>query len=176
MEKHRAALIGSQMGSSKAKPTYAEIYSAALRMLGGRELSRKQLCEKLERRYGANPDVGLVLDDLSKGGMQDDSRFCEMFVRSKISRGQGAIRIEYELKQAGISEALIAQHLTTDDESWVDQALDVARKKMGVKNLDFSTQQKLSRFLMQRGFGSDIVRKTIQELVRERDDSLEEPF
>ena len=154
--------------SEDEAPTLSKVRATAMRMLGHREQSRQQLAVKLNRRFGDSSLIVEVLDDLQESGLQDDSRFCEMFVRSRFSRGQGERRIRLDLENAGVDGGTIDEYLGQLDLDWEQRAFEVATSKWRGDELDFPAQQKLSRFLMQRGYRSDIVRRAIQRLQEEK--------
>ena len=68
-------------------------YQQAIRLLSQREHSRYELATKISRKQDelTVDELNTLLDELEQSGYQDDQRFTEMFVRSSIARGHGAL-------------------------------------------------------------------------------------
>ncbi|PSC73000.1 p-type h+-atpase isoform C [Micractinium conductrix] len=89
-----------------------EAKAAALKMLGARPHSRKELKSKLLERGHELHDVRDALDRLAKVGLQSDEEFAEVFARSKWRQSKwGPRRIEMELHHRGVSAELSAAAL-----------------------------------------------------------------
>ena len=97
-----------------------------------------------------------------------DRRFCEVFVRSKINRGQGLTRITYELLNNGISQLMIEQVLKEQEVCWQIVCDDVAIKKIESSLIDNSIRdrQKLDRFLRYRGFSGEQIRESMNKYIK----------
>ena len=133
---------------------------AAIRLLSRREHSRKELASKLRNKdYLDASYIDGILDELEAGNYLSDQRFAEMFVRSRISRGQGPQKIQHELSQRGINSTLIEQSIQLADPDWLELAKQQREKRFGVEfPPNFKEQAKQSRFLAGRGFFSDTIR------------------
>jgi regulatory protein len=152
------------LNSNRPEPALdeSECRRQALSALARREHSRLEL----ERRLGARgygPDViSVTLDRLERTGLLDADRFCESFVRSRISKGQGPARIERELAERGIDSARAGDALQ-DSQDWVALAREVRRRKFGQVVPDsYKERARQSRFLQYRGFSSDQIRAAMQ--------------
>ena len=86
---------------------YAEINTLAIRYLSRRDYSRRELHHKLLAQSFPPKVIEAVLDDLAEKGYQSDKRFVEMFLKSRVSRGDGPFKIKLALTQKGIAETLI---------------------------------------------------------------------
>ncbi|HKK15210.1 MAG TPA: regulatory protein RecX [Gammaproteobacteria bacterium] len=113
------------------------------------------------RGYDDAP-VKRVIEALVKEDLQSDNRFTEMYIHTRINKGYGPVRIKQELQQRGIDNTLIAHHLERPEEDWLEISRRVREKKFG-KALpgDIKSKMKQSRFLQQRGFNGDLIRKTL---------------
>lgn len=133
---------------------------AAIRLLSRREHSRKELTSKLRSKgYFNNTYIEAVLDELEASDYLNDQRFTQMFIRSRISRGQGPQKIHYELAQRGIEQTLIEQTLSETNTDWIHVAKQQREKRFGVESpKDYKEQARQSRFLAGRGFYSDTIR------------------
>lgn len=133
---------------------------AAFDYLARREHSRKELVDKLSRRFDDKEALAEVLDAIQDEGLQSDQRFAESFVHSRVNRGQGPIKITYELRQKGVSDELQSNALAVYEDEWIDRARDLVVKKFGnEKPGDLKEKQRRQRFVMQRGFPSEICYK-----------------
>lgn len=132
----------------------------AMDALARREHSRHELYIRLKSRCGDSLDIlQRVLDDLEEDGLLSDRRFAEAYIRSRISRGQGAVRIRHELRNKGVAEALIEESLAAAEIDWCQLATDVAVRRFGAEGpADYVERAKRMRFLQQRGFSGDEIR------------------
>ena len=144
--------------------------SSAIKLLARREYSRRELQTKL-RRQGFAPDaIEAVLDDLSAEGLQSDWRFAESYVYRRMARGYGPRRIQMELGQRGVDDALGHGLTDTEDIDWVACARDAWRKKFGRHPGDDTPDRaRQVRFLEYRGFTHEQIRAVMDR--RGSDDS-----
>lgn len=148
-------------------PTLPELRAAAMRLLGSREHTRRQLADKLVRRFAQSESlIEQVLDDLACDGLQSDQRYCEQLARSRKSRGYGPLRIRHDLEHAGISRAEAEAWIDEERAFWRARALEQARRRIGQERPDQKSLQRVARHLSQRGFGSDIVAYVLDQLRR----------
>lgn len=139
------------------------IWNSALNMLARREFSRAELSKRLSDKFPEQADeVLLVLDRLQDEGLQSDQRFVDMWFRSQLSKGRGPRRIKQECHGKGVSE-LVQQAIDDSDTDWYALASEVAQRKFK-SAVDPQQQAKIYRFLIYRGFTSDMVRFAISEL------------
>jgi len=129
----------------------------ALGLLVRREHSRRELTRKLTAR-GVEKDAAVAaIDKLEAAGWQDDSRFAESLVRSRISAGYGPIRIRAELGMHSLDREAVAAALDTAEVDWNDIARDLVRRRFGAE-LDRDQQRKAADWLLRRGFTGAQVR------------------
>jgi len=106
-----------------------------------------------------------ALDACQKLDLQNDMRFVEIYMRSRIRQGYGPLKISQELNNKGIEKELIQRVLQEEQDNWLSYALDVWKKKSkGQLNMSFSDLQKQQRFLLYRGFSTDIITRVMQEV------------
>jgi regulatory protein len=128
-------------------------------LLARREHARTELGRKLCQRGFSEPLVGEVLDALETENLLSDRRFTESFVTQRMARGQGPLKIRHELRQRGVSDALAAQFMDADRESWCEQALAARHKRFGSEPPeDMRERSRQARFLAQRGFEQEHIR------------------
>ncbi len=127
-------------------------------LLARREHSRKELWQKLRSRAETPEILEVVLGALEADRLLSDERFAESFVRSRVSRGLGPVRIKQELLQKGIAAELVSIQLEAFDEDWQQQAHEVNLKKFGTTPVkDPKEKAKRVRYLQYRGFHIDTI-------------------
>ena len=130
-------------------------------MLARREHSRAELARKLAD--DATPeDVQAVLDQLERSGLLSDARFAEAFVSSRASR-VGNARLKHDLRARGVAEEIVAAALPAEAGSEMARAREVWRRKFPAPPADRADYARQARFLQQRGFAVDIIRKVLKE-------------
>jgi regulatory protein len=105
------------------------------------------------------PLIGDVLDALETENLLSDQRFTESFVVHRTARGQGPLKIRYELRERGVSDDLAARSIDADRQSWCERALAARLKRFGSERpQDIRERSRQARFLVQRGFEQDHIR------------------
>ncbi len=133
-------------------------------LLARREHTRQELLTKLAARDFPDDVAEAVVDRLTEENLQSDARFTEAFITMRRKKGQGPIRIQNDLQQRGISQALQDQYLDPRDDLWRDMIKQVRQKKFGdspPKN--YQQRAKQARFLQYRGFTSEQIRQELRE-------------
>ena len=103
-----------------------------------------------------------VLDDLTRDRLLEEERFVESFVRGRIRKGQGPVRIRGELAQRGIEDASVSSALMEADCDWVALAAEVRAKRFGrAAPGDFKERARQAKFLQYRGFESEQIRSAL---------------
>ncbi len=130
---------------------------AAMRLQAVREHSQQQLRHKLLRHSSVGV-VEAVLRQLQEAGYQSDARFAQAYVRMRIDKGYGPLRIRAELQERGIASELIQYALEMDDGQWRQRLQRAAQKKFGPEpGKDRNALAKQGRFLSSRGFPSHLI-------------------
>lgn len=141
-----------------------QIEAVCLRLLARREHSRRELLDKLALRGFDRDEVEPVIDEMVEQNWQNDERYTECYVRQRIRSGYGPVRIRYELQQRGINDAEL--DLQADEQGgWQNLLLDVYLGKYGDEKLLTQNEWlKRSRFLQQRGFSGEMIKRLFAEL------------
>jgi regulatory protein len=140
------------------------IWNTSLNILARREHSQHELRLKLNKRFPDQADeIEDVLERLVESGLQNDERFCEMWLRYQISKGRGPMRIQMEAKQKGVTSD-IRELIDSGDIDWFEAALTQAHKKFPA-GITYEQRAKAYRFLSYRGYSSDAVQHAIQEIL-----------
>ena len=137
---------------------------SALDMLSRREHTVEELRRKLSAKGYEDDVVNDIVDDLETRNLVSDDRFVEAFIRSRVNRGQGPVRIERDLRDRGVDEVRIEQTIHYDTDYWSDIIDRVREKKFGApKKLSRQDWVKQARFLQQRGFTSEQIRTALNK-------------
>ena len=159
----------------------SDLAARALRLLAAREHSVAELRRKLRRGrsrggtgaregHGTN---GVAIDDdmveavlatLQRDGLLSDARFAEAFVHGRIGRGQGPAKIRAGLMERGVARELVEDALDLDGDFWTERAREAHAKRFGATPpTDRAGWAKRARFLAARGFGAEVVYRTLGE-------------
>ncbi len=140
-------------------PFQAEL--AATRYLARREYAAHELAERLRERGFAEEAVAVALENLKSAGLQNDRRFTEAFVSSRVGRGHGPVRIASELRRRGIPDDDIGVVLD-EAADWGSLAGAVRKRRFGAAApRGWAAKAKQARFLEQRGFAHDHIRAAL---------------
>ena len=135
---------------------------AAMDYLARREYGQHELEQKL---IAAGFEVVVstsAVAQLTKDGLQDDRRFIDNFVQSRVSQGKGPVRIRQELAERGLNSSLIGEALAAGDTDWLALAREVRQKKFGPETpSDFPQKARQMRFLQYRGFESGHIQAAV---------------
>ena len=151
----------------------ANIRRAAMDLLARREHARAELTRKLERRFGRESDVLLLieaaLDRLESEGLLCDQRFAEAQYRQLLNRGAGPRKIAQQLSARGVGGDWLSAQVIEAPVDWQERAREVYQKKFAGTPLpkDWHDRQRerarRARFLQQRGFSPDQFMSLLEE-------------
>ncbi len=141
-----------------------QIEAVCLRLLARREHSRRELLDKLALRGFNRDEVEPVIDEMAEQNWQNDERYTECYVRQRIRSGYGPVRIRYELQQRGINDGELDSQ-AEERGGWQNSLLEVYLGKYGEEKLLTQNEWlKRSRFLQQRGFSGEMIKRLFAEL------------
>lgn len=135
----------------------------ALGLLARREHSVRELTTKLSQRDVPDDAIRDTVEALQAERLLSEARFVEQFVRSRIERGDGPLKIRAELAQRGIDAATAEQELDRQAPDW-GQLAEVQRHKRFGNTIpaDFTERARQARFLQGRGFGMAEIRRALK--------------
>ena len=130
-----------------------------MNLLTRREHSREELWQKLRKRYD-EPELREAIDALAVENLQSDERFAAAYVRERMMRGFGPLKIVAELTQRGVSASIVScalEEVPRDEETtWIQVAQDAYQRRFGDElPHDLPDKARRLRFLNQRGFSGD---------------------
>jgi len=138
------------------------VCAAAMKLLVRREHSRLELRHKLERKGCPVALIDRVLSSLEAEGALSDARFAELYASSRSERGYGPLRIRAELRERGVSEAVIDECLEPYRDAWLAQLARVQGKRFGRAD-DFVQRARQTRFFQARGYTAEQIRAVLKD-------------
>jgi regulatory protein len=149
-------------------PKNLSLKGKALRALAARDHSRVELERKLASSEEVPGELAQVLDDLAAKGFLDDQRAADSLAHR---RGQklGTSRVVQEMRSRGIEAQAIENAAEQLKATELERARKVWCKKFGEPAQDaaheatqsMAQRSKQMRFLIARGFSSEIIRRVI---------------
>ena len=133
----------------------------ALKLLSGREHSRRELERKLAQHEQEPGQLKTALDELQARGFIDEQRVVESVLHRRAPR-LGAGRVRQELQAKGLDAERVALAVASLKASEVERARGVWRKKFGELPADAGQRAKQARFLAARGFGGEVIRRVLR--------------
>ena len=137
----------------------------ALEYLGKREYSYAELGQKLKAYLEEDQDfevITTILDDFKTRGWLSDARFTEQIVHARQAKF-GVAKIANELREKGVADDLVRDAIEKVKENELENAKDIWRKKFKASPASREEWAKQARFLQNRGFGFDIIKKVLNQ-------------
>ena len=123
----------------------------ALRLLENRQMSRKELTDKLTRKGESVEAAEAAAELMERVGAIDDREYARTVVRHYARKGYGVGRIKSELIRRGIDRELWEEALSEMPET--DDTLDtLIQNKLRGREPDKNEVKKLTDMLLRRGF------------------------
>jgi regulatory protein len=174
MQKRRARLLDAE-----------QLWTYALKVLGGRAYSIGELREKLRRRAERVEDIEGVLTRLKDCGYLDDRRFAEGYASARLSNEKfGRTRVIQDLRQHRVAPSLAESTVQKVYQDVDEQALieEWIRRKYRLASRDslFQEDKDLAsayRRLLRAGFRTGEIIRTLKRFAKNTDllDTLEPP-
>jgi regulatory protein len=132
-------------------------YADALRLLARRELTEKQLRDRLLDRDHSREEVDRVIAHLLESRTLDDDRVARAYARTASGvKGRGRLRVMRELTEMGVArhtatEAVAEVFADVDERALIAKALQ--KKMRGRPRIaDPAEHARLYQYLMRQGF------------------------
>ena len=146
----------------------ASAFQIALILLSGRELSERQLRERLSRRKCDPDDIAKAVDRLRTDGTLNDRRVAlAMAWRESVVRHRGRIRVLQKIRELGIAESIAGDAVDEvfgeiDEDDLLNRALERRLKGKAAAELDDKGRARIVRGLMAQGFGAGDILKRLR--------------
>ncbi len=137
--------------------TPAALKARALRHLVRREHARSELARKLAPFAPSPEALEQLLDALAAKKQLSDERYAELRTH-QLSRKYGAARIRLELKAKGVAQNIV-DHVCTGGE--LERAAAILKRKYRTPAASREERARRMRFLQQRGFSHETIRKLL---------------
>lgn len=141
--------------------TPISIRRAAMNLLARREHGHVELARKLRLRGADTEMIEVELQRLTDDGLLSEQRYLESYIRSRANEGRGPMRIREELTQRGLARELVEYALAEAVNDWPAQMEDLWRRRFSGRVVDLKDKAKQSRFLAQRGYAVDDIRRLL---------------
>lgn len=140
----------------------------ALRLLKYRLRSSQELKQRLLLNKASKEAVKAVVAELKRLSLIDDLQFTRIWIKNRVSRGFGRLRIERELLQKGISRQMIDDCMVLEAKD-ID-SLETLRQLIQRRIKRYSrsdrneTKRRLFGYLRTRGHSSEKIRLALEDL------------
>ena len=158
---------------STDNPGKPDAYEKALELLARREHSARELRTKLARRGLTADESAVALAKLQSKDFQNDARFGEMLVRTRIESGYGPRWIIAELKTHSISESKARELIDAAEPDWPSIVRSQLRRRYGKTAANLAERVKRANFLLRRGFDAATVQSATRAEGLESADDLD---
>ncbi|WP_426349518.1 recombination regulator RecX [Alloiococcus sp. CFN-8] len=146
----------------------------AFRIIEKSYKTKSQVIDKLISRGYDEKIINKIMRLMEEYNLIDDKVYVKAYIKDNLSK-QGKMKLLYNLKSKGIKEEIIQSELKNiDDNSLEEAAYNLAEKKyqqLIKRETDaFKITQKLSTFLLSRGYGYDMIKKVSRRLLEQQED------
>jgi regulatory protein len=146
------------MSSRSEESPHVTVRRAAMNLLAQREQSFFELLQKLSHKFPEFEESQVIipaLEKLREEKLQSDERFVESYVRYRMTRGMGPLKIGIELELKGVNSDMVQSLIFSEDNDWIERCMEVFQKKYPEgPAVTVEKKKKQYRFLEQRGFQS----------------------
>lgn len=152
---------------------FAKYYNAILRYLSYRPRSIKEVRGYLHRKQAGEETTEQIIEKLLEQKFLNDEEFARMLVRQRTEfKPKGVRLLKQELKQKGVSEALIDSVLEERKDTASELSLAISllikrKKQYGGLEQD-KLYQRAGGFLGRKGFDFGVIKAAIDEVFGKR--------
>jgi regulatory protein len=161
--------VGQELTAEEAQHYQSEaerarVYASAIRFLGLRPRSRREMSDYLGRKGYPVETVGPVMERLGWAGLLDDREFAASWIASRQAlRPRSRRMLAQELAAKGIARDEIEAALAElDGDSELDMLVEVVRKKQRLPQ--YQIPQKLMEYLARQGYSYELIKKALKRL------------
>lgn len=140
--------------------------SRALKMLGHRPMSRKEVTDRLQEKGVDEVTAEVTADWLESIGTLNDEEYANQIVRHYTAKGYGAGRIRDELYRRGVPRDLWDDALSQRPEC-EDTVYRLLKSKIKSENPDRAEITKAANALYRRGFSWDEIKTAVNKFENE---------
>lgn len=152
---------------AEAEDSYYKGLKKAADLLYRSSKTKKQLVQKLIQRAYSEAVANRIADELETKGFINDALYAEQFIENR-GRRYGAYRLRQELSVKGVADSVIDAALERVEQASEDErALGIGRKRIRqyAGEPREKVYPKLTGYLSRRGFGYDVVKRVVSQLL-----------
>lgn len=149
--------------------TLSQALAKAMKYCAYQERCQSEVRQKV-MEWGCSRDLAdEVIVELILQNFLNEERFARSYVRGKFNqKSWGKIKIQEGLKSKHITTQCIALGLSEiDEEQYLEKLQSLAQKKILEKGVSFESQQKVARFLYQKGYENSLIWETIKGIIND---------
>ncbi len=160
-----------QLEQLRREESEQQAVDRALNYLSFRPRSREEVRRYLRRKETPPEVIEAALARLDRLDFVNDRSFAEFWIGTREQfNPRGARAIKHELRMKGVDREVVDE--LVDAEQDEERALRAGRKKavslVNIPHMDYATfRNRLGSFLQRRGFGYEIVSRTVRSLWKE---------
>ena len=156
-------LDDAALDALRAKAARSRCRERALRIIGARPMSEKELRDRLVEKGETPDDAEEAVDWLRGLRLLNDAEYAAMCVRHYAAKGYGPGRIRSELYRRGVPRELWEDALEElpEQDGEIDRLL---RKKLRGDVTDRDAVRKATDYLCRRGFKHEDIRAAVERL------------
>jgi regulatory protein len=149
---------------------------SALRFLAYRPRSTREVTDRLRHHGYSDQAIDGAIEKLRGWRYLDDREFARFWVENRLEyRPAGSRRLLQELRQKGVEGEVVEETIEAVEVDELPAAIELARKRAErLRGLDpLTRRRRLAGFLQRRGYGWDIVKPAIDQVLGEDDEEAE---
>jgi regulatory protein len=161
-------LSDAELAALEHEEAYETAHEMALRFLEPRPRSGAELRQQLRKKQVASDVIDQVIARLTEAGLIDDGAFAKYWVENRETfRPRAGRALRFELKRKGLADAAIKDAIGAIDESESAYRAGAARaiRWRGLERREF--MEKMSAFLVRRGFSYEVAKDAAKRLWEE---------
>lgn len=151
---------------------YEMALKQAMRLLSGKDYSKKALIQKLTDKKFSPETCESIMERLTEYGYIDDARYAKKLARNYIEvKKYGKKRAKMMMIEKGLSSALADKALSKySDEEIIDEIIAIIEKKYYDSFFESGLEghkerQKAMAALARRGYGYEQIKKAVAEVI-----------
>ncbi|WP_313529586.1 regulatory protein RecX [Anaerotignum sp.] len=145
---------------------YVQAQDVALRFIGYKMRTEKEVRQKLEENEFAEEVIEEVINFLCKYKYTDDREYAKRYIKERLRLNpRSAYALRMELLQRGVSEGICQEALADTEFSEIEDAVRwLERKTRGQWPPDEKKKKQLYGFLQRKGYSYAVIKDAFEEM------------
>lgn len=159
-------LSSEEIARFEGEDEVEKAHGRTLDFLSYRPRSEHEVRQYLRKRDLGEDIIDAVVERLTRSDLLNDAEFARFWVDNRTQfRPRGVRALRYELRQKGVSDAVISGALSTVDEEEMARVMarSGAQRFKQLSPRDF--QRKLVAYLSRRGFSYEVIKPLVDEML-----------